>query len=153
MGINSHTKMASEAFNTLFGSQLVSKSGVVSTSEALAGKKHVMIYFSAHWCPPCRGFTPVLAEKFAKTAEANSIAVVFVSSDRDQPAFDEYFSEMPWHALPFSERDLKQKLGEKYGVRGIPTLVVLDNEGNLVTKEGRAEVDKYFASDPVAASS
>jgi len=136
--------MAHEAFSTLFGSQLASKSGLVSTGDALAGKKHVMIYFSAHWCPPCRGFTPVLAEKFTKTAEANGIAVVFVSSDRDQAAFDEYYGEMPWLALPFSERDLKAKLGEKYGVRGIPCLVVLDDQGNLVTKEGRAEVDKYF---------
>ena len=134
-----------EAFTTLFGSQLTSKSGTVNTSEALAGKKHVMIYFSAHWCPPCRGFTPVLAEKFSAKADANGIAVVFVSSDRDQAAFDEYFGSMPWLALPFSERDAKQKLGEKYGVSGIPCLVVLDDQGNLVTKEGRAEVDKYFS--------
>ena len=37
------------AFEALFGSQLISKTGSVPTSEALAGKKHVMIYFSAHW--------------------------------------------------------------------------------------------------------
>ena len=24
------------------------------------------IYFSAHWCPPCRGFTPKLAEWYTK---------------------------------------------------------------------------------------
>merc|ERR1712070_1250791 len=126
-------KMASEAFNTLFGSQLVSKSGLVSTSEALAGKKHVMIYFSAHWCPPCRGFTPVLAEKFKKSAEMNGIAVVFVSSDRDQSAFDEYYGEMPWHALPFREREIKEKLSAKFDVKGIPMLIVLDGNGKLVT--------------------
>ena len=26
----------------------------------------VGIYFSAHWCPPCRGFTPKLVEFFSE---------------------------------------------------------------------------------------
>ena len=29
---------------------------------ALAGKDVILIYFSAHWCPPCRTFTPVLKD-------------------------------------------------------------------------------------------
>ncbi len=31
------------------------------------------IYFSAHWCPPCRGFTPILAKfyKFANEKKTN----------------------------------------------------------------------------------
>jgi len=28
--------------------------------------------------------------------------IVFVSCDEDQDAFDGYFKEMPWKALPFS---------------------------------------------------
>ena len=32
------------------------------SSEALAGKDIILIYFSAHWCPPCRGFTPILKD-------------------------------------------------------------------------------------------
>ena len=33
-----------------------------SVSALLEGKSHLLVYFSAHWCPPCRSFTPVLAQ-------------------------------------------------------------------------------------------
>ena len=33
--------------------------------------------------------------------------MVFISSDRDQAAFDEYYNEQPWHALPYADRDQK----------------------------------------------
>ena len=32
-----------------FGEEIVTKNGTVKTSEALAGKKRVALYFSAHW--------------------------------------------------------------------------------------------------------
>ena len=48
------------------GAMLARKSGaLVDAREAVAGK-HVLIYFSAHWCPPCRGFTPKLVEFFSE---------------------------------------------------------------------------------------
>ena len=66
------------------------------------------MYFSAHWCPPCRGFTPVLAEKYKAWKDANeNIEIVFISSDRDEASFGDYYNEMPWLALDFSKRDLK----------------------------------------------
>ena len=78
----------------------------------------------------------MLAAKFKANAEAKGIAVVFVSSDQDESHFNEYYGEMPWLALPFSERQTKATLSTKYGVQNIPTLVVLDGNGELVTKEG-----------------
>ena len=55
------------AFVDLLGSKLVSSTGDVSTSDALSGKKAVALYFSAHWCPPCRQFTPMLKDFYEVT--------------------------------------------------------------------------------------
>eukprot|EP00277_Geminigera_cryophila_P026977 CAMPEP_0179463624 /NCGR_PEP_ID=MMETSP0799-20121207/45644_1 /TAXON_ID=46947 /ORGANISM="Geminigera cryophila, Strain CCMP2564" /LENGTH=123 /DNA_ID=CAMNT_0021267001 /DNA_START=159 /DNA_END=528 /DNA_ORIENTATION=+ len=67
-----------------------------------------------------------------------AIQIVFVSSDRDEAQFQEYFETMPWLALPFGERDLKQTLSSKYGVNGIPKLVLLDGETcKVITGDGR----------------
>ena len=51
-------------------------------------------------------------------------------------------TKMPWLALPFENRGLKQKLAQQFNVRGIPMLVVLDKSGKLVTANGRGEVDR-----------
>eukprot|EP00932_Pfiesteria_piscicida_P007779 SRR837773.17986.p2 GENE.SRR837773.17986~~SRR837773.17986.p2 ORF type:complete len:484 (-),score=259.31 SRR837773.17986:84-1499(-) len=124
----------------LLGDKLQSKDGEVATDAALAGKRAIGIYFSAHWCPPCRGFTPKLAEFYTKSLKDKGLEVVFVSSDRDEGAFGEYFGEMPWLAVPYGKRDIKSALDKKFKVQGIPTFVIIDGEGQLITKDGRAAV-------------
>jgi len=78
----------------------------VNASSAFAGKT-VGLYFSAHWCPPCRGFTPELAKFYKKHHESKNFEVVFISSDRDEQAFKEYYESMPWLCLDFKQRDFK----------------------------------------------
>lgn len=104
-----------------------------------------MVYFSAHWSQTCREFTPKLAKAYKESTKAGTeVVVIFVSSDRDQAGFDESYGEMPWHALPFGVGDIESKLLEKWGVLGIPKLIVLDAQGNLVTAKGRDEFATYF---------
>jgi len=135
----------SSALVELFGPSLVSADGSkIDTSTALADKKFVLVYFSAHWCPPCRNFTPVLAKKYSAAGKPDDVEIVFVSSDQDEASFNQYFGGMPWLALPFNDRDKKASLSDKYGVRGIPCLVVLDGEGNVVTKEGRGKESEWL---------
>ena len=126
----------------LLGETLKTKDGVVSTAEALKGKQAVALYFSAHWCPPCRGFTPKLAQIYkGLVAAGKSFEIVFVSSDREEPDFDSYFGEQPWLALPYAERKLKAALSKKFKVSGIPSLIILDGEtGEVITKDGREAV-------------
>lgn len=137
-------------FEALFGPQLLLSGGrSASTCEVLAGKAAVGIYFSAHWCPPCRGFTPQLAERYqALLAAGKEIQIVFVSSDREQSSFDDYFSSMPWAALPFDARETKSKLSSHFGVSGIPCLVFLDGNGNTITRNGRSAIQsKTYVED------
>merc|ERR1719502_1390860 len=102
-----------------------------------------MLYFSAHWCPPCRRFTPKLAEWYTALKDAGkSLECVFVSSDRDESAFTEYFNEHPWTAIPYSDRDRKNALSKKFKVQGIPTLVILDSDGSLITTDGRTAISE-----------
>jgi len=134
----------------LFGSTLTGKDGSTVDVATLKGKV-VGIYFSAHWCPPCRGFTPVLAEKYKALKEAGKdFEIVFASSDKDAKQFEEYFGEMPWLALPYEDRARKEELSKKFKVRGIPTFVIVDGEGNTITKDGRSAVmsDEYIENFP-----
>jgi len=128
------------AFQELFGDVLLTKDGEKPTSDVLSGAKAVGIYFSAHWCPPCRGFTPKLVEMFRGAFEAKGMKIVFVSSDRDESSFSEYYGEMPWAALPYSKRDLKDALSKKFKVQGIPSMAIIDAEGKTITTDGRSAV-------------
>ena len=38
------------------------------------------------------------------------------STCRDKNAFEEYYGSMPWLALPFDDRALKEKLSKKFKV-------------------------------------
>merc|ERR1719265_1065678 len=74
----------------LFGKYLLTKTGQRETKDVLNGKRAVLVYCSAHWCPPCRGFTPVLAQAY-KNYNGGDVEVVFVSSDQGDKEFNEYF--------------------------------------------------------------
>lgn len=132
----------------MLGATLTSKSGDVPTSGIISDGAVVALYFSAHWCPPCRGFTPKLVEFYNNvkaTANGPKFELVFVSSDRDEKSFQEYYNEMPWLSLPFALREEKQKLSSKFKVQGIPMLIFLDaTTGEVINKQGREIVQ----SDP-----
>ena len=135
----------------LLGPKLVSATGETIDTSCLAAKKTVSLYFSAHWCGPCRGFTPELAKAYSEfmagAGESPETEVVFVSWDQDDDSFGEYHKEMPFPAVPFKDNQERcRKLGEQFGVRGIPCLVTLNSAGEVVHKDGRTLVAKHGAA-------
>jgi nucleoredoxin len=69
-------------------------------------------------CPPCRAFTPQLVGTYNKLkAAGRNFEVVFVSSDRDDASMKEYFSEMPWLAIPYDD-PRQDQLSSHFSVSG-----------------------------------
>lgn len=130
------------SLSELLGAKLLGKNGEVATDTAMKDKKAIALYFSAHWCPPCRGFTPKFAEWYTKDLQKKGLEVVFVSGDQDEKQFKEYYSEQPWLSLPFDDKETNAKLNKKYKVQGIPSVVILGPTGELITKDGRAAVSQ-----------
>jgi nucleoredoxin len=109
----------------------------------------VLFYFSAHWCGPCRRFTPVLTDLYKKLKARDSSSssidndvhfeIVFCSMDRTVEEYKSYSDEMPWWCLPH-ESPAMGKLASLYGASGIPHLVILDRDGSVLIQDGVGNV-------------
>jgi len=98
--------------------------------------KYTLFYFSAHWCPPCRKFTPELVKFYNRYKTDDNFEIVFVSADRNEGAMREYFAEMPWLAVRYDQvRD--SGLAQRYAGPGIPCLVMVNADGEVVSDSYR----------------
>jgi thioredoxin 1 len=80
--------------------------------EVLAADKPVLVDFWAEWCGPCRMIAPALEELSAELGEKVTIAKLNIDDSPDTPA--------------------------RYGVRGIPTMILFKNGAPAATKVGAA---------------
>ena len=122
------------------------KNGKTKLSE-IQNSPLIGVYFSAHWCPPCKAFTPLLS-KFYKLAneKEKQIEIIFISFDRDEKSYKEYYDSMPWLSFPFKS-DKKEVFAKDFSIRGIPALLIFDKDGKLVDYDGRMSVQNNFKGD------
>jgi nucleoredoxin len=102
----------------------------------LENKKLIAFYFSAHWCGPCRKFTPQLVDYYNRVVPQHpEFELIFVSLDKSQFGMETYIREsnMPWPAIDY------QKLADvaairRYGGDAIPCLVLVDATGKVISQ-------------------
>ena len=118
-----------------FAGKLVTvQNGSLASAPAgqLDGVRYLAIYYSAHWCPPCRAFTPELVEAHkAIKVKHPEFEVIFVSSDKDERAMKGYMTEygMGWPALRFGEKKSLGAARRPEHESGIPNLVFMTANG------------------------
>lgn len=97
--------------------------------DAAEAPEYFAFYRSAHWCPPCRKFTPKLVDFYdAQKAKGAPFELVFISRDRSEDGMEGYMEEygMRWPAFEHGENsDIVSSNGG-----GIPNLIVTDASGN-----------------------
>ena len=131
---------AAAAADFLTGSLVRCQNGriVPADDDALSKKKLILFYFSAHWCGPCRQFTPKLVEYYKRVVEAHpEVELVFYSFDHSASEMEGYMREtgMPWLAIDYNKRQDKQSLTQTAG-KGIPALFLVERTGRLLSNAG-----------------
>lgn len=107
-------------------------------------------YCSAHWCPPCRRFTPKLVTAYSELQAKypGIFELVFISSDESSDDQTKYAREtkMPWPVVKYPAADTIEPLEQWHG-RGIPDLIVTNRNGNVIFKCYKGE--DYSGPDDV----
>merc|ERR1712113_16574 len=117
--------------DSLKGAKLIKADGsTVEADSALNGKKFVGFYFSAHWCPPCRGFTPVLKDFYEEVSD--EVEIIFVSSDRSSDDMQSYMKDShgSWLSVEHGSA-LADSLKQHFGVSGIPAFIDCKADGTV----------------------
>ncbi len=94
---------------------------------------YLLLYFSGHWCGPCRSFTPKLVDYYKKNMGGNLFQVLFVSADHSDAEMKNYMlsAQMPWPAVLYHS-EARKRIKMQYAGSGIPQLVLLDRNGRIL---------------------
>lgn len=117
----------------------------VRLSDYVAKGKYVLLEFWASWCVPCRADIPHIKENYARY-HPEGFEIISISMDSKKEDWLRAVKEekMPW--LQVSDlQAFKGEVSQKYNFSGIPTCVLIDPEGKIVSRNMRGSwMDKIL---------
>jgi peroxiredoxin len=97
------------------------------------GKKTLIFYFGPS-CPHCQQALPEV-QKFAESLKARGVEAVAIANSRSNPAEIQEFIMKYSCRLPVLW-DSERKFGEAYGVKVLPTLYLVGEDGRYFKNDG-----------------
>uniref|UniRef100_A0A646QC98 Nucleoredoxin n=1 Tax=Hemiscolopendra marginata TaxID=943146 RepID=A0A646QC98_9MYRI len=128
----------------------------VNAEEAVKDVQMVAYYFGAKWCSDCEKFTLLLKDFYNKMkSDQESFEVIYISSDKTEEEMTKFVKEShgDWLVFYLDESDDESKefeaawaLRDMFGVRGVPTLIVVNNKTQFSTMDGVTDLVTKGAS-------
>jgi thiol-disulfide isomerase/thioredoxin len=103
--------------------------GKTITLESLAGKV-VLLDFWAIWCPPCHMALPHL-RRIVEEYAGQPFVVLSISLDSDGGKWRAFTAKNHMTWLQYRDGGYDGAISRLYGVRGVPTTVIIDADGVL----------------------
>jgi thiol-disulfide isomerase/thioredoxin len=119
--------------------------GTSGASESFKGKV-MLIDFWATWCGPCRSTQPRLSE-FARANKNKGLAVIGISDEDEATILPYVKKEQPGYLIL---TDPSRATQEKFFIMGIPTFVVVNKKGVIVSASLGGG---YYLDEALAAAS
>ena len=89
----------------------------------------------ATWCLPCRGEIPALKE-LEKKFNGKDVAFVSISIDQNKDEWKEFVKSEDLKGVQlFAENAFESQFIQDYGIRQIPTFIIIDKEGKIVNAD------------------
>ncbi|KAJ8306620.1 hypothetical protein KUTeg_017165 [Tegillarca granosa] len=102
----------------------------------------IAFFFGAGWCPACQQFTPLLKDLYRELDERQApFQVIFISFDKRPEDMEKYYMEEQgdWLAVPFGD-PLIDELKKLFNISAVPKLIIVKDDGDIITTKGRKEV-------------
>lgn len=117
--------------------------GVTQANTIIKDNRYIMYYFSASWCCGCKFILPKINAIYAESRKRKiPLEIIYVSFDNNKEEMMECFkaSHGDWFAIPFGS-SIIEELKIRYGVTYVPFVVVLKNDGTVITTNGKKEIE------------
>lgn len=107
--------------------------------QAAVSGKVVLVDFWATWCGPCVAEIPNMLAEYEKYHD-KGFEVVGISLDEERADVEKFVVEnkIPWPII-FAGKGWQDPVAQFYGISGIPQLVLIGRDGNVITLDIRGE--------------